>query len=273
MNGLREAHILLVGAGRMGGALAAGWLARGLPAERLRVIDPAPPPEVERLLTEQGVKQATAEHTEGRFDVIVLAVKPQSMDGVLRTVAPLAPVATLALSIAAGTTIAALDRGLGGGRAIVRAMPNTPAAIGRGMTVACPNARVTAAQKELADLLLSAVGHVAWITDEALMDAVTAVSGSGPAYVFLLAECLAAAGAEAGLPPDLAMLLARETVAGAGALLGGSDQPPAALRQNVTSPGGTTAAALGVLMGEQGLGALLQAAVAAAARRSRELRG
>jgi pyrroline-5-carboxylate reductase len=200
-------------------------------------------------------------------------VKPQSMDGVLREVAPLAPVTTLVVSIAAGTTIATLDRGLGGGRAIVRAMPNTPAAIGRGMTVACPSARVTAAQRGLADLLLSAVGRVAWITDEILMDAVTAVSGSGPAYVFLLVECLAAAGVEAGLPTDLAMLLARETVAGAGALLGGSDLPPATLRQDVTSPGGTTAAALGVLMGENGLGALMQAAVAAAARRSRELRG
>jgi pyrroline-5-carboxylate reductase len=160
-----------------------------------------------------------------------------------------------------------------GDLAIVRAMPNTPAAIGRGITVGVPNARVTADQRALADTLLRAVGAVEWVDDEGLIDAVTAVSGSGPAYVFLLAESLARAGAAAGLPADLSARLARATVSGAGELLHQSALDAATLRQNVTSPGGTTAAALGVLMAESGLDPLLEKAVAAATKRSRELAG
>jgi len=157
--------------------------------------------------------------------------------------------------------------------AIVRAMPNTPAAIGRGITVACPNAQVTARQRKLATDLLAAIGTVEWVSDESLMDAVTAVSGSGPAYVFLLAEAMTKAGIAAGLPGELAARLARETVAGAGELLHRSALDAATLRQNVTSPGGTTAAALEVLMGPGGFQELLTRAIADATRRGRELAG
>ena len=178
---------------------------------------------------------------------------------------------TVILSIAAGRRLESLSRQLPAGTALVRAMPNTPASVGRGMTVAIANADVTAEQKRECDALLSAVGEVTWIDDEALLDAITAVSGSGPAYVFLVAECLEEAGVAAGLPHDLAKQLARETVAGAGELLHRSDLEPAELRKNVTSPKGTTAAALDVLMGKHGLQDLLIRAVAAAAKRSREM--
>jgi pyrroline-5-carboxylate reductase len=176
------------------------------------------------------------------------------------------------LSIMAGRTIGFLDKALPGA-AIVRAMPNTPAAIGRGITVACPNGKVSARQRKLASELLSAIGKVEWASDETLMDAVTAVSGSGPAYVFLLAEAMTKAGIGAGLPADLATTLARETVAGSGELLHRSPLDAATLRQNVTSPGGTTAAALAVLMGPGGFDELLTKAIAAATRRGRELAG
>jgi pyrroline-5-carboxylate reductase len=177
--------------------------------------------------------------------------------------------ATLVVSIMAGATVASIEAVCGG--VVVRAMPNTPAAIGRGITVAVAASDVSAAQRAVADALLRATGSVEWIDDESLMDAVTAVSGSGPAYIFLLAEELARAGVEAGLPPELATKLARETVAGSGELLHRSELSSATLRQNVTSPGGTTAAALDVLMGKDGMRPLLTRAVAAATRRSKEL--
>jgi pyrroline-5-carboxylate reductase len=177
------------------------------------------------------------------------------------------------LSIVAGKPIAALAAGLGEGAAVVRAMPNTPAAVRRGISVACANAATSEQQKALCGELLAAVGSVLWINDETLLDPVTAVSGSGPAYVFLLSECLARAGEEAGLPADIAQRLAHETVAGAGELLARSDLSAETLRRNVTSPGGTTAAALSVLMADNGLQLLLSRAVAAATRRSRELAG
>ena len=184
--------------------------------------------------------------------------------------APMIAASTIVISIMAGRTLQFLSRTLKSASALVRAMPNMPAAIGRGITVAVP-LHANSAQRELAHRLLSATGTVEWIEDEALMDAVTAVSGSGPAYVFLLAEALAQAGAAAGLPPPLAAKLARETVAGAGELLHRSALDASALRENVTSPGGTTAAALDVLMGKDGLAPLMNKAVAAATRRSREL--
>ena len=263
--------ILLVGAGKMGGALLEGWLARGLEPSSVAVLDPSPPDETRRLLDARGVALNPAAPPPPR--VAVLAVKPQIMDGVLANLGPRLGPKTFALSIAAGKTLASIAAPLGGGRAVVRAMPNTPASIGRGITVLVANAAATPEQRSLAEALLAAVGAVEWIEDEALMDAVTAVSGSGPAYVFLLAECLAEAGRKAGLPERLAARLARETVAGAGALLAASDLPPGKLRENVTSPGGTTAAALQVLMGERGLAPLLVEAVAAAKRRSEELKG
>jgi pyrroline-5-carboxylate reductase len=201
---------------------------------------------------------------------VVIAVKPQTAPEALPLLASLIGPKTVVVSIMAGRPLAFLERGLPGA-AIVRAMPNTPAAIGRGITVAVGNARVTPAARKLADALLAAAGTVEWVDDEALMDAVTAVSGSGPAYVFLLAETLARAGAAAGLPPALAARLARETVAGSGELLHRSPEDAATLRANVTSPGGTTAAALEVLMGPDGIEQPMTRAVAAATKRSRDL--
>ena len=258
--------IVLAGAGKMGGAMLTGWLARGLDPRHVVVIDPMPSPDISAL-TAKGVRLNPGETATA--DALIVAVKPQMFrdagDALKRWVAP----STLVVSIMAGTTIAALQEVCGG--AVVRAMPNTPAAIGRGITVAVPDINVSAAQRATADALLRATGAVEWVDDEALMDAVTAVSGSGPAYVFLLAEELARAGVAAGLPEVLAVRLARDTVSGAGELLNRSDLPAATLRQNVTSPGGTTAAALSVLMGEDGFAPLLTRAVAAATARSKEL--
>jgi pyrroline-5-carboxylate reductase len=204
-------------------------------------------------------------------NVLVLAVKPQTMAKVLDEVAPLAGSQTAVLSIAAGRTVASIARHFPPNTAIVRVMPNLPAEIGRGITAAFANPHVSTAQRDLCGELLSSAGEVAWIEDENYLDAVTAVSGSGPGYVFYLVECLAAAGRDAGLPPDLAEKLARATIEGAGELLRRSPLSPAQLRENVTSPGGTTAAGLSVLMRELGLMDLLRETVAAAARRSREL--
>jgi pyrroline-5-carboxylate reductase len=203
----------------------------------------------------------------------VIAVKPQIAPQLMASVAALTAPSTVVVSVMAGRTIAFLAGRLPDDTAVIRAMPNTPAAIGRGITVAVPNSHVSMAQRELADTLLAATGAVEWINDEMLMDAVTAVSGSGPAYVFLLAESLARAGEKAGLPAPLAARLARATVAGSGELLHRSQADAATLRQNVTSPGGTTAAALDVLMAPDGLDALMECAVAAAAKRGRELAG
>jgi pyrroline-5-carboxylate reductase len=266
--------LVLAGAGKMGGALLSGWLARGLDPARIVVQDPAPPPEVRALLEAHGIEARSAlDPGLPPPAVLVIAVKPQAMDAVFLPLARLAGPNTLVVSIAAGRSIAGFERHLAPGIAVVRAMPNTPAAVGRGITVCVANAHVTPAQKNLCDALLGAVGEVAWIEDEATMDAVTAVSGSGPAYVFLLTECLAEAGIAAGLSEVLARQLARATVSGSGELLRRSEDDPAVLRQNVTSPGGTTAAALAVLMGKDGLSELMQKAVAEAARRSRELAG
>jgi pyrroline-5-carboxylate reductase len=262
-------RVALVGAGKMGGALLDGWLGLGLDPARIAVIEPQPAPAIAALATRGlALNPATAS-----ADAVVIAVKPQSAPDVMPAIAALISPATVAISIMAGRTLAFLGAALPGGTAIVRAMPNTPAAIGRGITVAVPNAAVSPAQRALADALLAATGAVEWVDDEGLMDAVTAVSGSGPAYVFLLAEALARAGAAAGLPPALAETLARATVTGSGELLHRSPLNAATLRANVTSPGGTTAAALDVLMAKDGLPALMERAVAAATRRGRELAG
>lgn len=260
--------VVLAGAGKMGGALLTGWLARGLNPKRVAVIEPHPSDDI-RAVAATGVRLNPAAKDAGAVAALVLAVKPQTFGDAGPALRPLIGPSTLVVSIMAGTTIAVLDAVCGGN--IVRAMPNTPAAIGRGITVAVAAKGVNEEQRATADALLRATGAVEWIDDEALMDAVTAVSGSGPAYVFLLAEELARAGVAAGLPADLAARLARETVAGSGELLHRSDLDAATLRQNVTSPGGTTAAALSVLMGENGLKELMTRTVAAAAARSREL--
>jgi pyrroline-5-carboxylate reductase len=251
----------------MGGSLLRGWLAGGLPPADLSVREPNPSPEVAALLAEKKI----ASKPQTTPQVLVLAVKPQIMNEVLGEMAPIAGPLTTVLSIAAGRTVASLATHFPAGTPIVRAMPNLPAEIGRGITVAFPNQHVTPEARGICDALLHAAGEVAWVDDEGLMDAVTAVSGSGPAYVFHLAECLAEAGTAAGLPPELAARLARATISGAGELLHRSALLPAQLRENVTSPGGTTAAGLSVLMGEPGLKPLIRDTVAAAARRSREL--
>jgi pyrroline-5-carboxylate reductase len=263
--------LLLVGAGKMGTALVSGWLRQGLDPASIFVQDPAPSAETISLLASHGIPAAPEASLPAPPSIVVLAVKPQIMDSVLPKVASHIGPSTVVLSIAAGRTLASLAAHLPKGAAVVRAMPNTPAAIGRGMTVACANAHVSRDQALQCGLLLEAVGEVIFIDDETLLDAVTAVSGCGPAYVFLLAECLAEAGEAAGLPPELAARLARETVAGAGELLHRSDLAPAELRKNVTSPKGVTAVALEVLMGKKGFADLLKRAVKKAAKRSREL--
>jgi pyrroline-5-carboxylate reductase len=263
--------IVLAGAGKMGGALLDGWLQAGLDPAKVAVIEPAPAQQISAL-TARGLRLNP--HPSALADVaaIVVAVKPQTADQAMPAIAPMAGASTVVVSIMAGRTLQFLSRSLHNAGAFVRAMPNTPASIGRGITVAVP-LRVSATQCDLAHRLLAATGRVEWVEDETLMDAVTAVSGSGPAYVFLLAEALAQAGADAGLPRELADQLARETVAGSGELLHRSTLDAATLRANVTSPGGTTAAALDVLMGNDGLERLLKKAVAAATERSRKLAG
>lgn len=260
--------IVLAGAGKMGGALLAGWLERGLDACDVAVIEPHPSAEISTL-TARGVRINPTSQDVGAVAALVIAVKPQTFREAGPALRHFVGPDTVVLSIMAGTTIEVIS-GICGG-SVVRAMPNTPAAIGRGITVAVAASAVSAPQRAMADDLLRAIGAVEWVEDETLMDAVTAVSGSGPAYVFLLAEELARAGMQAGLPPALATTLARETVSGAGELLRRSEFDSATLRQNVTSPGGTTAAALEVLMGPDGMQSLLARAVAAATKRSKEL--
>ncbi|MDO9297111.1 pyrroline-5-carboxylate reductase [Bradyrhizobium sp.] len=260
--------VVLAGAGKMGGAMLTGWLAGGLDPRRVAVIEPHPSADISALAAKGIRLNATAKET-GDVATLVVAVKPQTFPEAGPALKPFVGSSTLVVSIMAGIPIAALERVCGG--SVVRAMPNTPAAIGRGITVAVAASKVSAAQRAVADALLRATGSVEWVDDEHLMDAVTAVSGSGPAYIFLLAEELARAGVEAGLPVELATKLARETVAGSGELLHRSEDSSATLRKNVTSPGGTTAAALEVLMGDGGLQQLMIRAVAAATKRSKEL--
>ena len=266
-----QGPLLLAGAGKMGGAILRGFSPVVSMPGSVIVQDPDPARPVADLLADNGID--VLPFIDGLTQppgVILIAVKPQVMEAVLPPLAKLAGPETLILSIAAGRRIATFEKHLPGA-AIVRAMPNTPASIGRGMTVAVANSKVTPAQRALADDLLSAVGEVMWVDDEALLDPVTAVSGSGPAYVFLLAECLAEAGRAAGLDAKLAERLARATIAGSAALLEASDLSAEQLRKNVTSPGGTTAAALEILGGDDGLQKLMTAAVAAATKRGRDL--
>ena len=264
--------LLLVGCGKMGGALLAGWIERGVEPSEIGVIESiSAAGEAAAARGARVVGEAALLEPDFAPAVVVLAVKPQQMDPVLAGVRRFAGSGTVFLSIAAGKPIAYFEAGLGPAAAIVRAMPNTPAAVGRGMSVLAANDKASAAQRKLCERLLSAVGEVAWVEDESLLDAVTAVSGGGPAYVFLLIETLAKAGVEAGLPEDLALRLARVTVAGAGELVHQAAEPASTLRENVTSPGGTTLEALKILMAPDGLQPLMTRAVAAATRRSREL--
>ena len=267
-----QGPLLLAGVGKMGGAVLSGLLARGLKPERILVQDPAPSAEMAALLAKHGIRCAPAIDALGEPpSIILLAVKPQMMDEALAPLAKHAGPDTLVLSIAAGRSLQSIEAQLPERTSVIRAMPNTPAAIGRGITVAAPNLYVSPAHRKLADELLSSLGKVLWVEDESLLDPVTAVSGSGPAYVFLLVECLAEAGQAAGLDAELAEELARATVTGSAALLDQTDRHVSTLREHVTSPGGTTAAALAILNGPEGLRPLLKAAVAEATKRGREL--
>lgn len=266
MSDIARRGLVLLGCGKMGSAMLAGWLDGGLPAGSIWVIDPYPSDWVKA----QGV------HVNGELPgdpaIALIAIKPQMMGAALPQMQALGNGSTLFVSVAAGTSIATYEQILGGDKPIVRAMPNTPAAIGRGITALIGNTRASAADLDLAEALLKAVGQTVRLEREEQMDAVTGVSGSGPAYVFHLIETLAAAGTAQGLPAELAMQLAKATVAGAGALAEAADEDPAQLRVNVTSPNGTTQAALEVLMEpETGFPGLLNRAVAAATNRSREL--
>lgn len=263
--------LTLVGAGKMGGAMLRGWLAGGLDPKGATILDPQASVEIAALCAERGIALNPPEPAPAR--ILVLAIKPQALEAAATDLAPLIGSETLVLSILAGKTIADLRSRLPGARAVIRTMPNLPASLGRGATGAVASPEVTQAQKAAADALLASTGLVEWLDDEALIDALTAVSGSGPAYVFLLAEALAAAGIRAGLPQAMAGRLARATVAGAGALLDRSETEAGQLRRDVTSPGGTTEAALAILMRENGLPDLLAEAVEAARIRAGELAG
>lgn len=264
------ASLVLVGAGKMGGAMLQAWLDQGVPASRIHVLDPHPPQRIADLAAATGFKLNGPAETP---EVLVLAIKPQVLDEGAAP-ASLAGPRTLVISILAGKTIANLAVRLPQAGAIIRAMPNLPAAVGRGITGLAASDGVTPAQKAMAEALIGATGRAEWLSDERLIDAVTAVSGSGPAYVFYLAECLAQAGVAAGLPADIAARLARATIEGAGELLFRSaETTPAELRESVTSRGGTTAAALEVLMAQDGLAPLIRRAVEAAKRRAEALSG
>lgn len=267
--------ILLVGCGKMGGAMLAGWLERGL--EQAVVVEPNPAAAASLAGRHPGVAvvpDPAAVPAGFAPAALVLATKPQEAPTTLPLYARFAAGGAVAVSIMAGKTIAGMRAALGGdGVAVVRAMPNTPAAVRQGFTVACAGPGVTGAQRDLSDALLAAIGEVAWVEEEGLLDPVTAVSGGGPAYVFLLAELLERAAVEQGIPADLARRMARRTVAGSGALLAASDQDAADLRRAVTSPKGTTERALAVLMTEEAWPAHISRAIAAATARSRELAG
>ena len=264
--------LLLVGCGKMGGAMLEGWLARGVAASDVIVAEPA---EALRPKRAGITSVASSSDVKDTPDIVVLAVKPQSMDAVLPDLKRFADAdkGAVFLSIAAGKTIRYFAGHLGASAKIVRAMPNTPAAVRQGITVATASKGVSDAEKKRCHDLLEAVGQALWVDDESLIDPVTALSGSGPAYVFLLVEAMAAAGAKLGLTPEMAMQLARATVAGSGELLRQSSEPASQLRVNVTSPGGTTAAALNVLMADDGIQPVFDKALAAATRRSKELAG
>jgi pyrroline-5-carboxylate reductase len=265
--------LVLFGAGKMGAAMLEGWLAVGMNTAAATILDPQPSADVEALCGKKQIPLNPSLRDLMPPKVVVLAIKPQMLEAAAAVINRLVKPDTLVVSILAGKTLADLKRKMPGARAVVRAMPNLAASVRRSATAAVASTETSAAQKQMAHELLSSIGAVAWLADEDLMDAVTAVSGSGPAYFFYLAECLAHAGTVAGLPQELSAQLARATLVGAGELLAQTELPPGKLRHDVTSPGGTTAAALDVLMAKPGLSDLLQRAVQAAKLRAGELSG
>ena len=277
---MTHAKILLIGCGKMGGALLSGWLDNGWPKTRVRIVE-AHAPTRTAWAAKGVVAMAAPDEIPADFvpDAVLVAVKPQGLGEALprvaaRVAALCGETPPLVISIVAGKPVSAFASAFGPLTPVLRVMPNTPAAVGRGISGLFANAQVSAAQRALGDTLLAAVGQTVWLSDEEQMHAVTALSGSGPAYVFHLVEAMAAAGVALGLPPDVAMILAHATVVGSGELLRQSADDAATLRIAVTSPGGTTAAALAVLMdGKKGMLPLFAEALAAAANRSRELAG
>lgn len=268
--------VLLLGCGKMGSAMLAGWLEQGLSVDAVYIVDPYLDPIKKNfpvLSKKQLHKSVNSLPKRLKPSFVIAAVKPQMMDEALEALKELKIGGAVILSVAAGKTIRYFEDKLGRDQAIIRAMPNTPAAIGKGITVCVANAPVTDDQIAISTTLLKTVSAVEWIDDENLMDAVTALSGSGPAYVFYMAEAMAAAGEAIGLSPELAKKLADQTVSGAGALLEASDESASRLRENVTSPGGTTAAALDVLMSDKGLAMIMRRAMLEAKNRSKELAG
>lgn len=263
--------LVLAGCGKMGGAMLEGWLKAGADPKKIIAIDPQPPNEVMDVLVQHRIKHNPDLSAVTDAEVIVVAVKPQVMEDVLPNLVILKSSTPLILSVAAGKTIATFVKHFGADAAIIRTIPNTPAAIGRGITAMSANANVSEAQMKLANTLLSSTGEVVTVENESMIDLVTAVSGSGPAYVFYLTECLANAGEKIGLPASLAMQLARATVAGSGELMRQTGIDAVTLRQNVTSPNGTTYAALQILMADDGMKPLFEKAIKAAADRSKEL--
>jgi pyrroline-5-carboxylate reductase len=263
--------LVLLGAGKMGGAMLDGWLRAGISPRQIVTLDPSPPADVMQLIAGNGITHNPSIVDIRDVEVLLAAVKPQVMDEVLSSVASLRQFRPLIVSVAAGKTIASFARHFGSDAAIIRTIPNTPAAIGRGITVMTANQSVSEGQLQLAARLLASLGEVVTVHDEALIDAATAVSGSGPAYVFYLTECLTAAAVKVGLSPELAVKLARATVSGSAELMRQSGIDAETLRRNVTSPNGTTFAALQVLMAGDGMKPLFEKAIAAATQRSREL--
>ncbi|MGH1351015.1 MAG: pyrroline-5-carboxylate reductase [Methyloligellaceae bacterium] len=266
-----EGTILFVGAGKMGGAILAGLLEEGVEPTQVTVQDPSPPEEIREFLSKYEIEAVTGVSEGFNPSIVILCVKPQIMDKVLPGIAKVINSNTVIISVAAGKKLSNFEDALGADKAIVRAMPNTPAEIGRAMTVLCANKNTSEENRETVGALMSAIGETAWTENEDDMDAVTALSGSGPAYIFWLTECMAQAGIKAGLSEDLAKQLARATVSGAAELMRHSDLEPSRLRENVTSPNGTTAAALEVLMADNGLQPIMDNAIAAATKRSKEL--
>jgi pyrroline-5-carboxylate reductase len=263
--------LVLLGAGKMGGAMLEGWLKAGISPQQIVALDPSPPVEVRAAIEASGVRLNPDLQSVQNIEVLLVAVKPQIMDDVLANASGLGKSNPLVVSVVAGKTIAAFEKHFGSAASIIRTIPNTPSAIGRGITAIFPNSNVSPAQLGLAEKLLSAIGDVVKVEQESHIDAATAVSGSGPAYIFYLTECLAAAGQALGLAPELATQLARATVSGSGELMRQSGIDAETLRKNVTSPNGTTHAALQILMAEPGLKELMTKAVAAAEKRAREL--
>ncbi|MEP3431031.1 MAG: pyrroline-5-carboxylate reductase [Roseibium sp.] len=266
----KERPFLLVGAGKMGGAMLAGWMADGIDPSSIVVCDPKLSPDMESLLKQHGIRHVTSVPDDLIASIILIAVKPQMMDAVLPGLKSAVQPDTLILSVAAGTPVSKF-LSVFSDIPVARCMPNTPAMVKRGITAVYPTDLVSEPQKQTIARLLSAVGKVVWLDEESQIDLVTGVSGSGPAYVFFLAEALSEAGKVAGLPEELAHELAVATVSGAGELMHQSGDHPSILRKNVTSPNGTTAAALDVLMHVDGLQPVMTEAVAAAVKRAKEL--